>query len=60
MASTTSVSGKEMVKERNVQIVRNNQCPPPKFKEYPNIVMIGNKSSALSSIPPRVLMVHDV
>lgn len=59
MASIASISGKEMLKESNAQIVRNDQCPPPKFKEYPKIVMTGDISSALSLITPRVLMVHN-
>lgn len=60
MASTASILGKEMLKESNAHIVKNDQCLPPKFTMYPNIVMTGDASSALSSIPQRVLMVHDV
>lgn len=60
MESSTSVSVKEILRERNAQIVRNNQCPSPKFKDYPNITLTGDEFGALFSIPPRVLMIHNV
>ena len=35
-------------------------APPPKFRAYPNIALTSDSSRALSIIPPRVIMVHDV
>lgn len=44
----------------NAQLVKNEACPPPKFKEYLEIAMKGDSSGALSSIQPRFIMSHDV
>lgn len=48
------------LKVTNAQLVKNEVCPPPKFRAYPEIVMKGDSSGVLSSILPRVVMIHDV
>ena len=60
LTSIASIFGKEMPKERNIQIVRNDQCPPPKFIGYTDIKMTQDAPSDLSPIPPRVFIVHVV
>ena len=49
-----------MSKERNTQIMRNDKCPPPKLKTYPYIELTEYALGSLSSITPKVFMVHDV
>lgn len=51
---------KVLLKGSNTQLVRNEAFPPPKFKVYPNIALKGDSSGTLSSIPPWVIMVHDL
>lgn len=60
MASYIFVSEKKALRDKNVQNICNDACSPPKFKAYPNIVLMRDLSRELSSIPPRVIMVHDV
>ncbi|WP_233357974.1 hypothetical protein, partial [Vibrio cholerae] len=55
-----STSEKDALKGNTNYIMRNDLCPPPKFKTYPEIVMIGDSFGVLSSMPPHVTMVHDV
>ena len=49
--------GKEV---KNVQLVSNDACEPPKFCAIPKIAYKGDLSKALSSIPLKVLMIHDI
>ena len=60
VTSFAFASRKEMSKERNTQIMRNDKCPPPKLKTYPYIELTGYALGSLSSITPKVFMVHDV
>lgn len=55
MSSISIASDKKMELK-----VNNESCPPPKFRAYLEITMKGDSSGALSSIPPRVIMIHDV
>ena len=44
----------------NVKFIKNEAIKPPKLKAYHKTVLKGNVSGALPSIPPRVIMIHDV
>lgn len=43
-----------------IQLVKNDACPPPKFCAIPKIAIKGDSMGMLSSIPPKVIMIHDV
>lgn len=61
MVTSTSLSERNMeLQVSNSQLVRNDICPPPKFKAYLEIAMKGDYLGALLSIPHRVIMIHDV
>ena len=49
-----------MEKDNNAQIIRNDHSPPPNFRNIVNIETPIDNDGALSSIPPRVLIVQDI
>ena len=55
-SSSKNIEGKEVL---NVQLV-SNEVKKPIFKAIPNVTYKQYPSSALSMIPPNVLMVQDV
>ena len=61
MDSNSSMGKKMEEKEvKNVQLISNQACKPPKFRAIPEIVYKGDPNGALSQIPPNVLMINDV
>lgn len=42
-----------------IQLVKSDTCPPPNFCAILEISMKGDLMDAPSSIPPKVIMVHD-
>lgn len=53
-------SRSEMVKDSSAQIIRNDQSPPPNFRNLVNMDNIVDDMGALSSIPPRVLTMQNL
>ena len=60
--ATSSLMAKNIEEKevKNVQLITNQECEPPKFKAIPKIVYKANPNGALSQIPPNVLMIDDV
>jgi len=56
-ASSTTGMSQELSK---IQLVKSDACPPPKFHAIPKIEMKGYSMGMLSTIPPKVIMIHDV
>ena len=52
--------GSEMVNNSSTKIIRNDQRPPPNFKNTVNINTPIDDVGELSSISPRVLIVQDI
>ena len=61
MTTSSSIEVKKQGKDvRNVQLVRSDAFPPLNFQAMLDTAMKGDPSGALSSIPLKVLMIHDV
>ena len=61
MATSSSLIKKMEGKEvKNVQLISNKACEPPKFRATPKITYKVDPKGALSQIPPNVLMINDV
>ena len=45
---------------KQVLLVRSDACAPPNFQAVVESTILGDLNRALSSIPPKVLMIHDV
>ena len=51
------MEGKEV---KNIQLISNEACEPPKFRAIPEIAYKADPNGALSQIPANVLMINDV
>ena len=61
MAANSSLVKKMERKEvKNVQLINNEACEQPNFRAIPKISYKADPNSALSQIPPNVLMINDV
>jgi hypothetical protein len=60
MESFASNTRKEILKDSNTHIIRMINSPPLNFMAYPNVALTRDVSRSLSSIPPTIIMVHDV
>ena len=61
MVSSSSIAMRKEGKEvMNVKMINNDVCDAPKFKAITKIAYKGDPVGALSSIPPKVLMMNDV
>ena len=55
MATNSSMAKKMEEKEvKNVQLISNQACEPPKFRAIPKIAYKADPNGALSQIPPNV------
>ena len=59
-SSSTTMHKGESSKVSNNQLICNESCNPPKFKAYPKIAVKGDASRALSFVPHRLILIHDV
>ena len=57
---TLSTTASEILKESNTQIVKNDQRPPPNFKNHSDVEATEGEIGTLSSIPSKVLAIKDV
>lgn len=60
MTSSSIIEKGNASKVNDVQLIRNEAVKPPKFRAYLEIASKGDAFCALSSIPPRIIMIHDV
>ena len=60
MVTSSSVEKSHGVEVSNIQLMRSDVFPPPKFHSIPKIVMQGASNGVLSSILPMVIMIHDL
>lgn len=59
-SSSSSVAKNQGEEVSNVQLVKSDTCPPPKYHVIPGFSMKGASMGMLSSIPPKVIMIHNV
>ena len=59
-ASGLSIKKMEVKKVKNVQLISNQACEPPKFRVIPKITYKVDPNGALSQILPNVLMISDI
>ena len=60
MPASSSTEKSQGIEDSNIQLVRSDTCPPPKFHTIPKIDMKGDSMVVLSLIPSKVIMIHDV
>ena len=60
MTSSSSIGKCQGVEVSNVQFVRSDACPRPKSCAILEIMLKGDSMGAFFSIPPKVIMIHDV
>ena len=61
MAASSFAPAKSMEAEpEQSQLIQSDECEPLNFWSIPESVIHTNLMRALSSIPPKVLMIHDV
>lgn len=57
---SSSIVKNQGKKVRNVQLVKSDTFPQPKYHVIPKIIMKGDSIDVLSLIPPMLIMIHDV
>ena len=58
--SSSTINNMEGKEVKNVQLISNEACEPPKFRPIPKITYKVNPNGALSQFPSNVLMINDV
>ena len=60
VASSSKIKKMKGKEVKNIQLISNVACEPPKFRAIPKITYKADPNGALSQIPPKVLMINDV
>jgi hypothetical protein len=60
MVASSSIGKSKGIEVSKIQLVKSDACPPTKFCVIPKITMKSDSMGVLSSIPTKVIRIHNV